>query len=330
MDCPEKEIMTTALQGMVLRAQSGLYVVLDETGTAECRARRRLQRPSPDWPEFPVPGDEVEWGLLTGSSARREGIIEAVRPRRSEISRSRFGAKHVVIANLEQLVVVLAVRDPALNRGLLDRLLAVAERIAIRAVICFNKIDLATPGELDAVGLVYQRAGYHVVCTSAATGEGLEALRAELRGHTSAFMGPSGAGKSRLISALEPGLELRTGDVSDKSRQGRHTTTRVDLHRTQFGALLADTPGVRDFNAWQLTPLELRELFPEFRPLQPSCHYPTCGHTHEPGCAVQQALQAGGIDSSRYRSYLAILEELNAAHAGVDREGRRRKGRSDS
>ncbi len=321
--------MTTAHHGIVLRAQSGLYVVLDETGTAECRARRRLQRPSTDWPEFPVPGDEVEWGLLTGASARREGIIEAVRPRRSEISRSRFGSKHVVVANLEQLVVVIAVRDPTLNRGLLDRLLAVAERIAIRAVICFNKIDLAAPGELDPVRAVYERAGYRIVSTSAVTQAGLEDLRSELRGHTSAFMGPSGAGKSRLITALEPGLELRTGDVSDKSRQGRHTTTRVDLHRTTFGALLADTPGVRDFNAWQLTPLELRDLFPEFRPLQPSCHYPTCIHSHEPDCAVQQAVQDGNIDSSRYRSYLAMLTELNEA-PGADREGRRRKGRSDS
>src|SRR5262245_26373509 len=114
--------MTETHRGIVLRAESGRYVILDGQGIAECRARRRLGRPAADWPEFPVPGDDVEWRLLGGSSAKRHGIIEAVRPRRSEISRTRFGSKHVVVANLDQLVVVVSVRDPALDRGLLDRL----------------------------------------------------------------------------------------------------------------------------------------------------------------------------------------------------------------
>ena len=230
-------------EGRVLTAHSGLYDVLDaDGGVTPCRARRRLRRPEASWPLFPVPGDVVEWRPLERSGGK-SGIIEAVRPRHSEIARVRAGAKHVVVANLDRLVVVVSVRHPSLDRSLLDRLLATAERNRIAALICLHKIDLAEPGEGDATRTAYEKAGYSMLSTSATSGAGIETLREALRGHVSAFMGPSGAGKSRLIAALQPGLSLRTGMVSEKSGQGRHTTTRVDLHRTDFGALLADTPG---------------------------------------------------------------------------------------
>src|SRR5262249_31379267 len=171
------------LQGIVLRAHSGRYAVLDEHGTLECRARRRLHRPEESWPEFAVPGDEVEWRLLGGSGAHRDGVIEAVRPRRTEISRSRFGSKHVVVANLDRLVVVAAVRDPALDRGLLDRLLAIAECNAIPAIVVLNKVDLADDSAaLRPLQAVYEKAGYPVLLTSAKTGAGIDALREQLRG----------------------------------------------------------------------------------------------------------------------------------------------------
>jgi ribosome biogenesis GTPase len=316
--------------GTVLRAHSSRYAVLTEDGgVVACRARRRLRRPEPGWPDIPVPGDEVEWRLLSGAGAHREGVIEAVRPRRTEIARSRFGSRHVVLANLDQLVVVVAVRDPMLDRGLLDRLLATAERTGVPAVVCLHKADLASAAELETVRAVYEAAGYRVVITSVETGEGLEALRELLRGRVSAFMGPSGAGKSRLIKTLQPGLELRTGEVSVKTGLGRHTTSRVDLHRTDFGAILADTPGVREFNAWQLPPEELRALFPELRGLQGDCRFAACTHTHEPQCAVRAAAERGDIDPGRHRSYVALFEELRevAAAAGAGRPGRGRKER---
>jgi ribosome biogenesis GTPase len=317
-------------RGIVLRAQSGHYVVLDDAGTATCRARRRLERPDSSWPEFPVPGDEVRWRLLGGAGNHRDGVIEAVQPRKSEIARTRFGSKHVLLANLERLVVVIAVREPALDRGLLDRLLAAAAHNGIEALLCLHKIDLldeaAMATQIAPIQAVYERAGYRVLCTSVETKAGIEALREALRGHVSGFMGPSGAGKSKLIDHLQPGLKLHTGPVSEKTGLGRHTTTRVDLHRTDFGALLADTPGVRDFGLWQLAPEALGELFPEFRAVPAGCHYAGCTHIPEPDCGVKTALEAGDIDRGRYRSYCAIFDELRAvATSSRDREGRGRK-----
>jgi ribosome biogenesis GTPase / thiamine phosphate phosphatase len=316
-------------QGIVLRAQSGRYVVLDDAGTATCRARRRLERADPSWPEFPVPGDQVRWRLLGGAGNHRDGVIEAVQPRQSEIARTRFGAKHVLLANLDRLVVVVAVRYPTLDRGLLDRLLAAAEHVGVEALVCLHKIDLLGAAERTAeitpLQATYTSAGYAVLCTSAEDGTGIDTLREALRGHVSGFMGPSGAGKSRLIGLLQPGLKLHTGAVSEKTGQGRHTTTRVDLHRTEFGALLADTPGVRDFGLWQVDPVALGALFPEIRALQDRCHYAGCTHIPEPQCGVKAAVEAGEIDRGRYRSYCAIFSELHAvATDALDREGRGR------
>jgi ribosome biogenesis GTPase len=235
-----------------------------------------------------------------------------------------------VVANLDRLVVVVAIRQPDLDRGLLDRLLASAERYGIGAILCINKVDLAEQREIDPVKQVYERAGYAVIPASAETGTGIDALREALRGHRSAFMGPSGAGKSRLIGHLQPGLKVVTGSVSEKSGQGRHTTTRVDLHRTDFGALLADTPGVRDFASWKLEPTELRDLFPEFGTLQASCHFSVCTHVHEPDCAVRDGVESGAIDASRYKSYSAILAELQDGASASAGRGNREEGASGS
>jgi len=320
-------------QGTVLRSHSGSYLVLTTGGTlVPCRARRNLRRADPSWPEFPVPGDEVEWKPLGAGDVPGEGIIEAVRPRRSEIARQRSGAKHVVVANIDQLVVVMAVREPVLDRGLLDRLLATAERNRLAACVCLHKADLAPAEEYEPARRVYERAGYAVLCTSAVSGAGLQELRQRLCGSVGVFMGASGAGKSHLISALQPGLKLRTGMVSQRTGLGQHTTTRVDLHRTDFGALLADTPGVREFSLWRLAPEELGNLFPEFRRVQGGCRFAGCMHVPEPGCAVKLEVEAGDIDAGRHRSYQAILEDLRqgASDPGPTRRQKRvpRKERS--
>jgi ribosome biogenesis GTPase len=261
---------------------------------------------------------------LESGNADSCGVIEAVQPRATEIARTRARKKHVVVANLDLLVVVVSVHRPALDRGLLDRLLATAERTGVPACVCLHKIDLAAPGEFADIHTIYERAGYSVRATSAVTDAGVAPLRDALRGHVSAFMGASGAGKSRLISRLQPGLELRTGMVKEKTGQGRHTTTRVDLHRTDFGALLADTPGVREFSLWHLPPERLRDLFPEFREIQEHCRFATCTHDHEPQCAIKSAVSEGLVDPGRHRSYLAILGDLrDGERAGA---GRRKRG----
>jgi ribosome biogenesis GTPase len=317
-------------EARILRAHSGRYAVLGADGrVATCRARRRLRRPSPAWPAFPVPGDVVEWERLPGADAGC-GVIEAVRPRTSEIARLREGGKHVVVANLDQLVVVVSVCMPALDRGLLDRLLATAERSGIPGRVCLHKVDLAEPHAVADVAAIYERAGYPVLLTSVVSGEGVAALREALRGHVSAFMGPSGAGKSHLISALQPGLQLQSGMVRERTGLGRHTTTRVDLHPTDFGALLADTPGIREFSLWRLVPEDLGALFREVRSVRETCHFARCTHDHEPRCAVKEAVATGGIDAGRYRSYLAILQELRHERRAWARAGSGRRGRGEA
>lgn len=311
--------------GTVLRAHSSRYAVLPPNGDGlvECRARRRLDRPTLEWPEFPVPGDQVEW-RPTSSGGAREGIIEAVHPRRSEISRTRFGSKHVVVANLDLLVIVVAMRDPQLDRGLLDRLLATAESAHIDALVCPSKIDLVDESELRPIRAIYENAGYQVVATSTETGAGIDALRELLHGRVVAFMGPSGAGKSRMLAALQPGLQLRTGEVNSKSGQGRHTTTRVDLHRTEFGALLADTPGVREFSLWQMEPEALPALFREFNRDGIECKFTPCTHIHEPECGVRGAVEKGTIDPGRLRSYTVLFHELQQESSAATARGPRR------
>jgi ribosome biogenesis GTPase len=182
-----------------------------------------------------------------------------------------------------------------------------------------------TPGECDTTRRVYEEAGYPVLTTSVVTGEGIDALRAVLRDHITAFMGPSGAGKSHLISALQPGLSLKTGEVSEKTGRGQHTTTRVELHPTAFGGLLADTPGVRGFSLWELPPKQLPGLFPEIRRVQEDCRFAGCLHDQEPDCAVKQQVESGEIDPGRYRSYLVILEELRQAAREAAARGPRRR-----
>ncbi len=323
------EFMNERHTGTVLRAHSSRYGVLANEGdVVECRARRRLDRPTPDWPEFPVPGDEVEWRSSSSGGKIREGLIEAVHPRKTEISRTRSSEKHIVVANLDLLVIVVPMREPYLDRGLLDRLLATAERTHIESLVCLSKIDLADPAELRPIRTIYEHVGYNVVETSTQTGAGVDALRERLRKRKVAFMGASGAGKSRLIDNLQPGLNLRTGEVNTKSGQGRHTTTRVDLHRTEFGALLADTPGVREFNLWQLEPTALAALFREFVPLEGKCKFAPCTHTHEPECAIQQAATSDAIDAGRYRSYAALFDEIQAESQVAAARGPRRGKRS--
>ena len=290
-----------------------------------CRARRSLKRPDATWPEFPVPGDLVEWQPLE-ETGKRSGVIEVVQPRTSEIARERSGhRKQVVVANLDQLVAVIALRDPRLDRGLLDRLLATAESTGISVRICLHKVDLVQSGDFEDLRQVYESAGYPVLFTSVATGQGISELKDVLRDHLSAFMGPSGAGKSHLISELQPGLQLKTGLVSEKTGHGQHTTTRVELHPTDFGAILADTPGVRGFSLWDMPPEELGRLFPEVRRYQGECHFSTCQHDSEPDCAVKQQVESGGMDAGRYRSYLVTLEELRQAQKEADSKGKRPK-----
>jgi len=236
------------------------------------------------------------------------GVVD-VEPRRSLLSRrvpEGRGARPVA-ANVDHVFVVTATADPAPLPQLIDRLLVVAEANSIPAAVVVNKIDL-DPGV--ALGERFRSAGYEVFRTSAVTGEGIAAFRTALTSGTSVVTGPSGGGKSSLLNAIQPGLRLRTGEISTKARRGRHTTVSAIMVPLAGGGFLMDTPGFSEVGLWGIEARDLPECFPEMRPLLGQCRYADCRHMIEPGCTVRTAVAEGRIQADRYNSYRALLEEI--------------------
>ncbi|HPD14599.1 MAG TPA: ribosome small subunit-dependent GTPase A [Planctomycetota bacterium] len=257
-------------------------------------------------------GDRVRFSLLPSG----EGVVEGVEPRKGgKLSRKAAGereAEQVVAANVDQLVVVASVAEPELNRRLLDRLVVSGEHGGLDVAVCLNKIDLADAAAYEPVLELYRRLGYRALATSAVSGVGLEDLRAALRDKTSVFAGQSGVGKSALLMSVQPGLDLRVGDVSASTGKGRHTTTAVSLLPLEFGGYVVDTPGIREFALYNIERDELQHCFPEMAERFGQCRFADCSHRHEPGCAIAAAVESGAIDPERYESYCRIYESLPA------------------
>lgn len=214
------------------------------------------------------------------------------------------------MANVDQVVVVFAAAHPEPRLRMLDRFLVQSEMSGLPAVIVVNKSDLVDRSEIESRFSVYVRAGYPVLYTSVLTGEGLEGLRDRLCGRISVLTGPSGVGKSSLLNVLEPGFRLRTGEVSEAVRKGRHTTVMAELLPLSCGGYVADTPGLRELGLWGVSRDRLDECFPEFRPYLGDCRFGRgCSHTHEPDCAVRAAVESGEVSLDRYESYRTLWDE---------------------
>jgi len=297
-------------RGTVIRVDTASCLVLCDGKTVRCRfpGKWRLARSNETRPV--AVGDRVTLSLL----ATGDGVVETVEPRQGGLlSRKAAGdrlAEQVVAANVDQLVVVVSVDEPPLNRRLLDRVVVSGEHGELDVVICLNKIDLADPATFQPLLDLYQRLDYRALATSALTGVGIEQLRAVLKDKTSVFAGPSGAGKSSLLMALQPGLKLRVRPVSRATRKGRHTTAAVSLLPLDVGGYVVDTPGIREFALYDIERDELRFYFPEMEERLGQCRFADCTHLHEPDCAVIAALEAGEIDRERYESYCRIYESL--------------------
>jgi ribosome biogenesis GTPase len=240
-----------------------------------------------------------------------EGMIERVEPRHGVVSRTSRGRRHLIATNLDQVVIVASAAEPRLKPNLIDRFLVTAERTGVRPVVCVNKVDLVEAAGLAPIMGVYAQIGYEVLAVSAATGQGVERLRNLLRGKLTAFSGQSGVGKSSLLNAVHPGLALRVAAVSDESQKGRHTTTTAELYPMEIAdgaadGFLVDTPGVRSFELWDVSPKEVAGFFRELRPYVSRCRFPDCTHTHEEACAVKDAVADGWVDERRYESYVQI------------------------
>ncbi len=236
------------------------------------------------------------------------GLIVRIEPRHGVLCRTSKGRQHVMVANIDQMLIVASVAEPMLKPNLIDRLLVTAEKSKIRPVVCLNKVDLVDLANLQPLMGVYGQMGYQVLALSATTGFGLPELRELMRGQQSVVVGQSGVGKSSLLNAIEPGLDLRVNSVSSDSQKGRHTTTTGQLIPLDAGGYVVDTPGIRQFQLWDVIPEEVAGFYRDLRPYVSLCRFPDCTHTHEADCAVKGAVADGHLDARRYESYCHLLE----------------------
>ena len=282
--------------GRILRSLSGFYDVLTHEGLVTCRARGILRKEG----NSPLTGDMVHISVEKGN----KGMVEAILPRRNSFVRP-------AVANVDTLVVFAANVNPVTEPFLIDRVAAIAGDQGVEVVLCVNKCDLDPAIDLVRI---YEKAGFTVICTSAETGDGVEALHSILKGKLTAFTGNSGVGKSSILNRLCPELQLPVGEVSEKLGRGRHTTRHVELYSLGEDTYVADTPGFSSFDTDQMDIIlkeNLQYAFPDFGHYIGGCRFDDCSHRKEPGCAVRAALESGDIEPTRYDSYLKLYEKAS-------------------
>jgi ribosome biogenesis GTPase len=271
-------------------------------------------------PSQAVVGDHVLFSLRTDGMA----VIQQILPRRNQFTRrasrpyeGAYAHEQVIVANIDQTVVVTSADNPPPGWNMIDRYLVTAEASEMEPIICINKIDLSIgadgllPDEIRARVADYRAIGYRVICVSAETGDGMEMLIHQLRDSTSVFLGKSGVGKTSLLNILIPGINHRTNEVSSgRLHRGQHTTTDLEMFTLNNGGYLIDTPGMREFGLWSIEPDDLPACFPEMRPFIGQCRFGLdCAHNEEPGCAVRKAVVDGKISPHRYKSYLKMRND---------------------
>ncbi len=295
------------LAGRVLNVHGLKSAVQTDDGELyECATRRLLKSLATDARHVVVAGDRVMIRPVDGEL--REGIIERVEPRSGVVSRESRGRQHIIVSNVDQLLIVASAAEPGIKPHLIDRYLITAEKSGIRPIICINKADLVDLADFQQLAGVYRQMGYRVIFASATTGFGIEQLRQHMVGRETAVSGQSGVGKSSLLNAIDPELQLRTSHVSEETQKGRHTTTTAELLPLTGGGYVVDTPGIRQFALWDVIPEEVAGFFRDIRPYVSRCRFPNCTHTHEIDCAVKDAVADDLLDARRYDSYCHIVE----------------------
>lgn len=312
------------IEGIVVKSTGSWYTVFDPaTGQrARCRIRGVFRLRGSRSTNPVVVGDRVKAEIGAGEG---DNAIVEILPRTNYIIRRASNLSkesHIIAANIDTAYLVATLDRPPTSTEFIDRFLVTAEAYRIPTVIVLNKIDLFAEAEyrtiIDEFAATYRGAGYEVLEVSAKTDVGISELRERMRGRTSLFSGHSGVGKSTLINAVEPGLGLKTGAISDYHHKGRHTTTFSEIFPLTGGGMLIDTPGIKGFGLVDIAPDELARYFPDLFRHASKCQYYNCTHTHEPNCAVMAAVAQGEIAESRYVSYLKMLED-------DDQDGKYRK-----
>ena len=301
-----------AHEGRIVKSTGKWYKVDSENKIYDCLLPGRFRLQKKDVTNPVAVGDYVTFELEQDGT----GVIQEIQSRQNYIPRqATFGRRgeQILAANIDRVWAVQAVRDPKFNPGFIDRLLATCEAYELHGGIIINKSDLMDERDVNyfhGIAAEYVQLGYPVIITSATELKNPEELHDELRDNTSVFIGPSGVGKTALLNAIEPEADFKTGEISDYSKKGKHTTTFARLVPLQIGGYIVDTPGLREFGLVNISKSELSLFFPEMIEPRQYCRFNNCTHFHEPGCGIAEAYEAGEISASRYNSYLNILESL--------------------
>ena len=292
----------------VVRATGSWYDVLHDGETVRCRIRGRLRLKGVRSTNPVVVGDEVACEADEGG----DYVIADILPRRNYVIRRASNLSkesHIIAANVDQALLMASLRSPETPTEFVDRFLVTCEAYKVPVTILLSKLDLQDAEAVAEFRAVYEGAGYRVLEVSVREGRGVEEVRELLAGRTTLVSGNSGVGKSTLIQAIDPSLDIRTGEISESHHKGRHTTTFSTMYPLAGGGAVIDTPGIKGFGLIDIDEAELWHYFPEMMRVAPACRFYNCTHTHEPGCAVTEAVTAGEIAWPRYESYLKIRDE---------------------
>jgi len=278
--------------GIIMKGIGGFYYVKANGQTYECKARGIFRKEK----IIPIIGDKVEIDIDLG-------VITKIHKRTNSLARP-------AVANIDNAIIVFAYKKPDPNFNLLDRFLVMIEKEDIHASICFNKMDMSDEVEMAEIKAIYRNTGYEIISASAKEKKGLDDFKAILKDRISVFAGPSGVGKSTLLNEIQPGLALQTGEISAKTKRGKHTTRHVELIELESGGMVLDTPGFTNLDVLEIEKEDLQHYFPEIDDLVGTCRFNGCNHMKEPGCAVKEKVEEGYISKERYESYKQIYLEI--------------------
>jgi len=283
--------------GIIIKGIGGFYYVRKDDEIYECKARGIFRKDE----ITPLPGDLVSFTVI--DEDHKKGTIDKIHERQSQLIRP-------AVANINQVIVVISIKSPAPDLLLLDKLLVMAEHQNIDAIVCINKIDLASDEEYSEICEAYSKAGYEVILSSSKTGDGLDNLKKSLNGRISVLAGQSGVGKSTILNKIIDSQVMKTGNISDKIERGRHTTRHAELVKVETDGYLVDTPGFSSLGIANITYDKLALYYREFQNYMDRCRFTHCSHISEPQCAIKEAVNEGLIDKGRYMRYISLYSTL--------------------